>query len=341
MFLDLINLYIKTNENNRVPLEDFNTECFVGILRLYKEVNKDFIENFLQLDDDIYTLTTQVRKTLPDHTNCIIDLVFEGKKNVCFIENKIESGEGIDQLLRYGKVLDLHYGNLKKNLYYCTKYSDTKNLNGEYSRYNFRQFKWFEIAKFLRKYQEENPLIKEYLKFLNYSKMGQDNTIKAENLTCMETMLKTVEIIEFHIDNCKKEFIDSFGYNKLNKNLNWDQLKEKNRFCYYNNPILHSDKGAWSEVLYSIDFNLLKLNSQFFIGHNHEAYNQFANLKVNNPIIKTLASEYGFSYYIVEDLGKYLNNPNSDIEIKNWFINSFSALKDLIRDNPQLNWKIN
>tara|TARA_R100000306_G_C4379381_1_gene143442 strand:- start:4280 stop:5302 length:1023 start_codon:yes stop_codon:yes gene_type:complete len=340
MFLDLINLYNKNGEGNRIPLEDFNTECFANILRLYNELNQDFIENFLHLDNDEYLIKTQVRKTLPDCTNCIIDLVFEGNKNVCFIENKIESSEGLEQLERYGKVLDLHYNKLRKHLCYCTKYSDLKNKKGEYTKYNFNQFKWFEIANFLRKYQKDNPLIKEYLNFLNYYKMGQDNTIKAENLLSMENMLKTIEIIEFHIDNCKPEFIELFGYNNLNKNSNWDQLKSHNRFCYYNIPILNSSINAWSEVLYSIDLNSLKLNCQIFVRRNHELYSEFTKLKVPNPNIQIFESEFGFGYYLAEDLGKHLNNINSDSEIKDWFIKSFLAIKDLIMDNPQLNWRI-
>lgn len=339
MFLDLINLYGKSETNNRTPLEDFNTECFANILKLYKNIKQDFITNFLGLEKDNYTIKTQLRKALPEDQNCIIDLAFLGTKNVCFIENKIESGEGYKQLKRYGDALDLYYSELTKHLCYCTKYTDVKNKNGEFSKYNFRQFKWFEIAKFLRTYQEDNPLIKEYLEFLNYFKMGQDNTIKAENLLSMENMLKTIEILEFHIDNSKQEFVSLFGYNNLNKNSNWDQLKTHNRFCYYNTPIIGSEKNKWSEVLYSIDLNSLKLNCQFYINNDHEAYNQFVNLKVNNIEIKALDYGFGFGYYIEEDLGKYLNNKNSDSEIKNWFTNSFAVMKSLITDNPQLNWK--
>lgn len=340
MFLDLINLYNKSGKNNRVPLEDFNTECFANILKLYKYIKQDFIENFLQLDIDEYTIKTQLRKSLPDCTNCIIDLVFEGNKNVCFIENKIESGEGVEQLGRYGKVLDLHYNELRKRLYYCTKYSDSKNQSGEYSKYNFKQFKWFEIANFLRPYQQDNPLIKDYLQFLNYYKMGQDNTIKSENLLAMENMLKTVEILEFHIENCKKEFVDLFGYNNLNKNSNWDQLKGFNRFCYYYNPLIKTEKNDYSEALYSIDLDTLKLNCQIFIRREHKVYSEFKKLNVTNPNIKSFESEYGFAYYLVEDLGKYLNNINSDFEIKEWFVNSFFALKNLIENNPQMEWKV-
>ncbi|MDP3313717.1 hypothetical protein [Lutibacter sp.] len=66
MFLDLINLYKNNNNGNKTPLEDFNTEYFANILRLYKNVNDDYITNFLQLPDDNYVIKTQLKKDLPD-----------------------------------------------------------------------------------------------------------------------------------------------------------------------------------------------------------------------------------------------------------------------------------
>ena len=41
----LLNLY--KNNSNKTPLEDFNTECFSGILNMYNDVKKDFITNNL------------------------------------------------------------------------------------------------------------------------------------------------------------------------------------------------------------------------------------------------------------------------------------------------------
>lgn len=340
MFLDLINLYNKNNNSNRTPFEDFNTECFANILRLYENIKIDFITNFLQLPDDNYSIHTQLKKDLPEDPNCIIDLVFIGERNICFIENKVESQEGWEQLLRYGKVLDIHYKELKTHLVYCTKYSDLKNKNGEYSKYNFKQYKWFEVAKFLRKYQITNPLINEYLIFLNSYKMAQDNTIKAENLLSMENMLKTIEVAEFHIDNCKQEFTDLFGYFSLNKNSNWDQLRDNNRFCHYKEGILNSPVKAHSEVLYSIEFSTLQLRSQIYVNSNNLQFKEFKNMNYDNNIFRTQDFGSGFCFYLSTDLGKFLNNNNSDLEIKAWFTESFVLLDNLIKSNPKLDWNI-
>lgn len=340
MFLDLINLYNKSSNSNRTPLEDFNTECFANILRLYKDVKDDFIYNFLNLPEDNYNILTQLKKALAEDPNCIIDLVFIGEKNVCFIENKVESFEGWEQLRRYGNVLDIHYSKLKKHLYYCTKYTDLKNEKGEYSIYNFKQFKWFEIAKFLKKYQRENPLINDYLKFLTNYKMAQDNTFKSENILSMENMLKTLEIAEFHIENCKGEFNKLFGSERYDKNFNWNQLKGHNRISHYKAGILNSKINKdYSEILYSIEFSNLKLRVQIYVNSNHHQYEEFKKLSYNDFQIKTEDFGNGFCFYVNSSLGKYLNDVDSDKDIKEWFLNSFEIMENLIINNPQLDWK--
>ena len=336
MFLDLINLYKKSIKSDRTPLEDFNTECFANILKLYKNIKNDFILNFLGLPQDEYRITTQLRKDLPEVQNCIIDLVFIGKSNVCIIENKIESQEGYKQLERYGHVLDIHYLELKKHLFYCTKYTELKNENGEYDIYNFKQFKWFEIAKFLKKYQNENPLINEYIKFLYKYKMAQENTFKSENIVAMENLQKTIEIAEFHINNSKENFNEAFRSDKAEYINNFDELKKNNRVKNWKLGILNG--GGHSEILYCIEFKKLKLKTQIYVSSSNANYEDFKKISFDRSVIKSFDFEFGFCYYVDTDLGKFLNDENSDLNIKNWFLNSFEIMNTLISNNPQLNW---
>jgi len=174
MVNELFNLY--KNNSKKTPLEDFNTECFASILNMYPEVKEAFI-TFLRLPIDNYKVITQLKKDLKGYTNCIIDFALVGEENVCFIENKVESKEGAEQLYRYGQVLDLYYSNKNKYLFYCTKYSEPKNLDGEFKAYNFKQFKWFEVAKFLKPYTTDNILIKNYIGFLKRFNMQQGNDL--------------------------------------------------------------------------------------------------------------------------------------------------------------------
>ena len=177
----------------------------------------------------------------------------------------------------------------KKYLRYCTKYADPNTINQDYV--DFSQYRWYELAHFLSRY-EENLLIKTYLDFLYNNNMSQDNTIKSEQLLTIEHLRKTIEIIEFHIDNSKSNFSKFFGAaSNINKNTNWNQIKSQNRICFYQENVLVSNTNQYSEVLYAIEFDELKMVTQIYVDKKHEQYPNIVNeivegVKSNTPLIR-------------------------------------------------------
>lgn len=341
MFQDLLLLYKKNT--NKTPLEDFNTECFAGILNMYPDIKDDFLYNFLELPVDDYDIITQLRKDLDNESNCIIDFVLMGKENVCFIENKVESTEGFDQLNRYTRVLDKYYSDQTKFLFYCTKYSDTKNSDETLNDYGFRQFRWYEVAKFLRPYMVGNPTLDNYITFLTTHKMAQDNTFKAEHLLTMVNLLKTVEIAEFHINNSHNQFHEAFSnigrIDKKNKNFKLDHLKQSNRFSNKRIDVLKSDRGGSSEINYMISFEELVLGTYVGIENYHEQYDLFLGINIINTAFEFVHYETWGSIIVKRSpLGTYLNDNNSDARVKDWFLESFAELKEIIGNNSQLDW---
>lgn len=311
-------------------------------MHLYPEVLDKFINSFLKLPDDKYQIKTQLKKGLDGERDCIIDFVLEGEKHVCFTENKIESKEGFDQLERYGKVLNLHYPDHEKYLFYCTKYSEPKNENGELGDgYQFGQFKWYEIAKFLKQFKE-NELIKNYIEFLKTNNMEQDNTFKVHNLLALENLNKSLDIVKFHIDNVREEFNKRFHYEEYNKNFDWDQIRDHKRICRRGLNILSG--SGYSEVLYSIEFETLRLNVQLHVNSSHEKFKEFNEINLTNTSLNKEKWEWGTlectSIYKMKPLGEFLNDENSDTSIKEWFIKSFDELLELMKSNPQLEWNI-
>src|SRR5690606_23934065 len=102
----------------------FNTECFAGILKMHPEVLISFIK-WIKLPPGNYSVNTQLNYPLVDDRNCIVDMVLENESTICFIENKVNSNEGWEQLNRYSKVLD-QKTDKKTHLLYCTKKVDPK-----------------------------------------------------------------------------------------------------------------------------------------------------------------------------------------------------------------------
>ena len=329
MFLDLINLYHKYQKGSITPLEDFNTEIFANLLVMYPEIHESFLLHFFKLDglDNLKVNTQQRENITGERADCIVDLVISSEKYIIFIENKVESHEGDEQLDRYNQALHENHTNKIKLLAYCTKYADPKEHIDE--RVHFFQFRWYEVARFLEAFNKE-PVVQSYLEFLSYYKMNQDNTLKSEHLIAYENMRKAIEIAEFHIENVKKEFVEKFDYERLDKNANWDQIRGHQRFCYYKSNIFTSDSGKWSEVLYAVSFVELKLISQIYIDQNHESYQKVADSNYDKPFEKIIIDNKGLAIRMDEDLGRFLNKPEAEKDIKDWFLESFDRLEKLI-----------
>lgn len=339
MFNNLFKLY--RTSTLKTPLEDFTTEGLAGILQLNEDIRKSFCLNFLSLPEDNYKIETQYFQAISDNKpNCIVDLVIIGKKHVAFIENKVESSEGIEQLLRYKLALQQNQVEKEKYLFYSTKYADPKDLNDftkpEDFKVNFNQFRWYEVAKFLNQYKDI-PLVQSYLEFLTSHKMSQDNTIKSEHLVAMENMRKTIDVVEFYIENSKPDFRQYFLGVSLNKNASWDEIRVKDRLCYYSENVLNSDKKAWSEVLYAIEFSTLNMIAQIYVDKNHEFYNKYLSLPLLEGFIK-IEFEFGTAIQLNTNLGTYLNKPNADKLIRNWYLESFKKIHELIQSQNHLKW---
>lgn len=329
MIQDLYKLYSKNGYSDKIPLEDFNTEAFAGILKLYPEIKKDIID-FLELPEDEYLVSTQVNYTLPDTQNCIIDLVFIGREHICFIENKVNSSEGREQLSRYCQALDLHHQNHILFLVYCTKFSDPKEI----TTHNFKQIRWFEIAKRLKKYSDTNPTIKDYLIFLKTHKMAQDNTFTTDTIVTMENFIKTFEIVSHHVNLSLPVFKKTFKLDKIKKQ---DSTMSKDRYAYYVENVFN-DKSTYTELLYCIHYSTAKLQTHIWINKKHKNISQLELLAQGK--FKILKNDLGLLLFKDRPIYDLLNNSNSDEIIKEWFSNSFNEIYDFIKSTPELGWDI-
>ena len=172
--------------------------------------------------------------------------------------------------------------------------------------------------------------------------MEQDNTIKVENLLTMENLLKTVEIANFHINNSKDDFNKTFkglgSFENTNKNFNWTQLNRHNRFCNFKKNVLISKSGKWSEINYMISFNQLSISTCISLEKNHEQFESFKLLDLNNSDFElSQISDWGIGIFKSNPIGDFLNDENSDKSIKEWFVQSFIEIIE-IKNDSNLIW---
>ncbi|MFK7950959.1 MAG: PD-(D/E)XK nuclease family protein [Saprospiraceae bacterium] len=331
MLKNLLKLYRKSSL--KTPLEDFITEVLVGILNLHEEVKQDYLYNFLKLPTDKYFLNTQVNYHLENDSDCIIDIVIESNKTVCFIENKVESKEGYRQLERYCNVLDKIERDKGKQtfLFYCTKYHDSKTV----LKHSFKQIKWYEISKFLKKYKEI-PIVNDFLGLLKSRNMAQELTLRTSDFIVFENIQETIKRIYGHLNLVKPTFDEIFK-NKI-KDYSGKQIRYHNRMIYYTDGILNSKKG-WSNIMYGFRFDKPSIFVQIQASKECNQYQEFVNVanKYEDSFFIGTYS-YGTNIELSKDLSIFLNDEKSDNEIKEWFLTTFSKFQIFIAENPNLNW---
>jgi len=339
MFLNLYRLYRKNGYSDRSPLEDFNTEVFAGILNLSNKIFNDFI-NLLELPEDNYEVRTQRRYSLKGRPDCIIDLILIGENNICFIENKVHSGESWEQLDRYCEALDTHFKDQQKHLVYCTKFTDHKSE----TRHKFKQIRWYQIAEILRRYSENDFYLNNYLEFLKHFNMAQKNTFNPEMVISMENIKDAVETIKIHVENARPYFEDIFNLDK--SSFQEATTSSKDRVAGYTTNIL-PEHTAHTEILYCIKVSLVKLQTQIFINKAHSSIEEVkekieAYIQTNAEVqLGFREHPMGFVIYMDRKIYDLINDPEADEKIKLWFVDSFNEFAKFLKATPEIGWRSN
>lgn len=330
MFINLFNLIKKAGD--RTPLEDFTTESFAGILKNAK-IRKSFVQ-WLKLPPGNYDVLTQQKHCLEDDMNCVVDLVLESNEVLCFIENKVDCKEGWKQLERYSKVLDLE--KYKQTfLFYCTKRVDIK----KHKVHQFKQFRWYEIARWLKINHNSEPLVQEYLNFLNKQQMAQDTSISTDTVIALNKFMLTYEAMKFHLNNASPAFKMVFPQANIKNSDKLTDIKNGYRIAQYSGDILQ-DKSAPNEILYCIHFESVKLQTQIWIEITHPQAESILKKAEETKIFKTWKDEAGIGIFLDCKLYQFIESKNSDQEIQDWFRESFQTFRNFIDSTPELGWDI-
>jgi len=334
----LLGLYKR--HRDKTPLEDFTTEILVGLLNMEKDIKDDFICNFLKLPADRYSVKTQVRYTLENDNNCIVDIVIEGDNIVCFIENKVNSMEGYRQIERYGKVLDLKNIQGKQTfLFYCTKYYDEKS----YEFHHFKQFRWFQIASFMRKY-EQNTFVNQFINYLKKQDMAHELLFEAKDFISLCNLQNIVNKVYEYLNRIKPVFEKSFRLDqKPLDGFDINQIRAHNRLIYYYKDILSG--SGWSEIKYGFLFYKPEIYVGIWIDRSNEQFKKYVELiekyKLNSEFEVDILDENGAYIELKKDISIFLNNDQADDEIQKWFIKAFDEFRKFIQDTKdELDWKI-
>ena len=333
MLTRLVELYSKNANSGKTPLEDFTTEAFAGVLENNTSVKTQFIQEFLELPIDNYSIKTQKKYTLDNDIDCIIDMVIEGDNNICFIENKVNSSEGYRQLERYCLVLDyFKQKGISTTLFYCTKYSDTKEINA----HNFKQFRWHELSYFLNR-QEDDVLTSEFVKFLTDQEMAKDTTLYSTDFIVFESIQEVLNKCNEFMDSARPNFEQKFcNTNKISDGKSTPQILKHNRLIYYVKDFIQGD--GWSELGFGVSFEEPCIYVEVYLDKKNENHELVAKLAEESEKFLVEKYDYGTSFWLEQDLSVLLNQEDSDQTISTWFKNSFELLENFIETSELKIW---
>jgi len=308
MFNKLLKLY-KSN-SLKTPLEDFTTELFVGVLNYDLSLKERFFEIFLN------TKSTDLKIHTQKH-------------------NKVNSKEGYKQLERYSLVLDkFHQKGYKTKLMYCSKILEKKEI----VEHNFEQFTWHNLSQFIKSNSTEK-LSTQFRTYLKQNNMSTDMTIKSNDLVTLENITKVFNLMNRNLENVYSDFSKRFPKARdLRKGSHLrNQMFEQNRFCIMSNPIIEG--SGWSEILYGFDFNGT-LVVQIYLDSKNKNFSDFNSFYSKNSDFSYETFEnYGARVYLEKNIGDYLNNENSESEIKKWYLSCFEIMTNsILETKDKIEW---
>ena len=340
MFSNLLKLYRSSNAL-KTPLEDFCTESLAGVLKSDKKLLQAFSTDLLKLpSNETFSLSTQKSFKSENSKRIYVDMVFESASTICFLEMKVNSQEGHNQLESYNTQLLELKNDTKKSikLCYCTLHRDVKD---EFSDSDiFSQFRWVDIAKLLKTKTEKNNLVKEFYSFLEEYRMAGNDRFTYEDilglLVYKDIASKASEIFE----NLEEEIVNKFS--KLSQKDKFNQITSFNRLAVWSENILGN---GYSEILIGIEFsgspvnNGPRLVSQIWIagGNSENKGDKFSEeCRKNNLPVKEIESGYGVQFF--EPLSKFIDSDNQLKEIENWYRQKIKRFHDF-KENSNLVWK--
>ncbi|GAB4370032.1 MAG: hypothetical protein Kow00121_10410 [Elainellaceae cyanobacterium] len=204
LFSRLLNL-----NTGSIPLEDFFTELVAYLFSKNKEILYAWLEdlNLLDVNPDLDAHISTQREFEPldghlsgSRPDLLIELVDDRSRSIIFIESKIASQEGYEQLSRYAAILHSLPGFHEKFLLYITRDFEPKDKavifrNIPNSIVQFKQLRWHQFHRFLQSHAS-TMLAQEVIEFMNEHQMAHNNQFSSIDVIALANFTKSLKLME-------------------------------------------------------------------------------------------------------------------------------------------------
>lgn len=204
LFSRLLNL-----NTGSIPLEDFFTEIVAYLFESDKVLLLEWInhlslfetDNFAEISIDTQRSYSRLDNHFSDsRPDMVIELSSETQTSTIFIESKVGSSEGFEQLSRYAEILSTLNGLQNKVVLYITRDYDPKDAETVLRRVPgsdvlFKQLRWYEFFLFL-KVRNENNLVQEVLSFMEKYRMARNNCFSPLDVLALNNFPNSLKLME-------------------------------------------------------------------------------------------------------------------------------------------------
>ncbi|MGB3311063.1 MAG: PD-(D/E)XK nuclease family protein [Nodosilinea sp.] len=203
LFRQLLRLH-----KGNIPLEDFFTE----IVAYFLSENKDILLTWLKyshilesgdcIGADLATQKTYKHPVTGDEKrpDVVIELSNKSGYDLIFIESKVGSSEGYNQLSAYAEILESLPGYQQKFLIYITRRFDPKEKTKVFKNISeptvkFRQLRWHKFYQFLTS-QENSELKQEIILFMQEYYMAKSNQFSSADILALMTFPLALDLMK-------------------------------------------------------------------------------------------------------------------------------------------------
>lgn len=239
LFKELQRLY----RPDRFQLEDFHTEIVAQVLRNSPALARDWLQGIGATNLSDATFSIQTQETFPalvghataSRPDITVRLGLAGMSELIFIESKLPSTQGSDQLKRYRE--HLAAAAEKERLAKVSLVFITRDYEAAADEFlldpQFRLTRWYVFYRYLKAHVNGDGLAKELQLFMEENRMSLGNQFRATDLVAMENFSSARALM----DETLKGEVSS----KASEVLGWvtsikkasDELRVHNRYIVF------------------------------------------------------------------------------------------------------------
>ncbi|WP_008311369.1 PD-(D/E)XK nuclease family protein [Leptolyngbya sp. PCC 6406] len=361
LFSQLLRLH-----KGNIPLEDFFTEVVAYFLSKNKEILFSWLKHNDILNSEDYLaadITTQKTYKHPINGDKRPDIVIElsnGEScDLIFIESKVGSSEGYNQLSDYAEILNQLPEYRHKFLIYVTRDFDPKkeskifeNIPDVIRNFNvkFKQLRWHQFYQFLTT-QVNSEISQEITIFMQEHRMAQSNQFSPVDISALVNFLPALKLMEAVMwGKVVAQFEKVLGRNKKREiakrhALQWIQWHGRYILVsqmpdgwscfmgFFMQPVESVDSSGYPSVQLVLQVEPKSPKRQEIINGLRQIANDSSWHSYNLD-----ASSTWSGITLQRSLREFLSMEDHVSAIEDFFLEALSELKNIRQQYPQLPW---